>query len=152
MNKRGLNIIISSEGLYLSPYICPKGIPSIGFGTIVYPNGTKVKMTDKAITKEQAYEFLLFDLNKTEKQILSYIKQELSENQISALVSFTYNVGIGNLIKSTLLKKINLNPNDESIKDEFMRWIKITKNGKKIVLNGLVIRRMKESKLYFSQN
>ena len=152
MNKRGLNIIISSEGCKLKPYLDPKGIPTIGYGTTIYPNGAKVKMTDKQITKEQAYEFLLFDLNKTEKQILSYIKQELSENQISALVSFTYNVGIGNLIKSTLLKKINLNPNDESIKDEFMRWIKITKNGKKIVLNGLVIRRMKESKLYFSQN
>ena len=152
MNKRGLNIIISSEGCKLKPYLDPKGIPTIGYGTTIYPNGAKVKMTDKQITKEQAYDYLIYNAEKAEKEILQYVKKDLNENQISALVSFVYNIGIGNFSTSTILKLINKNPNDENIKNKFMKWIKITIDGKKVISNGQIIRRMKESKLYFSQN
>lgn len=150
MNDRGIKLIMNCEGLRLTPYICPAGKPTIGYGTTVYPTKIKVKMTDKAITKEQAYNFLLHDIIVTEKGLRKYLTKELNENQISALVSFAYNVGLGNFSKSTLLKKINVSPNDTDIHEQFIRWVKITKNGKKEISNGLIIRRLKESKLYFT--
>ena len=70
----------------------------------------------------------------------------LNQNQFNALVSFAYNVGTGNFSSSTLLKKVNRNPDDLTIKDEFLRWNKA--GGK--VLNGLTNRRNEEADLYFS--
>ena len=74
------------------------------------------------------------------------MKSAINENQLGALTSFAFNAGTGNLQKSTLLKKVNANPNDPTIRDEFMRW---TKAGGK-VLNGLVTRRKAEADLYFT--
>ena len=70
---------------------------------------------------------------------------ELTSNQFSALVSFAYNVGLGALKSSTLLKRVNANPCDEDIKRQFMRWNK----GGGRVLKGLTKRRQSESDLYF---
>lgn len=151
INKKGLNIIISSEVFYSKPYLCPKGKPTIGYGTTIYPNGVKVTLKDKEISKETAYNYLMFWANKNEKEILKLLKVALNENQLSALGSWCYNFSPYRLSKSTLLKLINKNPNDVRIKNEFMKWVYVTKNGIKIIQNGLVIRRMKESKLYFSQ-
>ena len=72
------------------------------------------------------------------------VKSNVTENNFSALVSFTFNVGTGNLKKSTLLKKVNANPKDPSIKAEFMKWTKANN----VVLKGLVRRREAEAKLY----
>jgi lysozyme len=66
-----------------------------------------------------------------------------------ALVSFTYNEGVGALETSTLLKKVRLNPHDPSIREEFMKWNKITVDGKKVVCQDLVERRRREANLYF---
>jgi lysozyme len=85
-------------------------------------------------------------LSKFESQVYKSVKPMINSNQFSALVCFTYNVGIGNFLKSTLLKKVNLNPNDPTIRDEFMKW---NKSGG-VVLNGLTRRRKSESDLYFS--
>jgi lysozyme len=74
------------------------------------------------------------------------IKVELSDNQFSALVSFAFNLGAGALSKSTLLKKVNANPEDESIRAEFAKWDKA--GGKQ--LRGLTRRRKAEADLYFS--
>ena len=67
--------------------------------------------------------------------------------QFDALVSFAYNVGVGNFAKSTLLKKVNANPNDPTIRSEFEKWNKA--NGR--VLKGLVTRRKEEADLYFTK-
>ena len=75
------------------------------------------------------------------------ITSKVNQCQFDALVSFTYNVGIANLKKSTLLRKVNMNPNDETIRDEFMKW---TKAGGK-VYNGLVKRRKDEADYYFGK-
>jgi len=74
------------------------------------------------------------------------VKSNVTENNFAALVSFTFNVGTGNLKKSTLLKKVNLNPNDPTIRSEFMKWNK----GAGKVLAGLTKRRQAEADLYFS--
>jgi lysozyme len=70
----------------------------------------------------------------------------LNSNQFSALVCFCYNVGVGNFKKSTLLAKVNQNPSDPTIRDEFMRWNK----GGGQVLNGLTRRRKAEADLYYT--
>jgi lysozyme len=74
-----------------------------------------------------------------------YVKSKINSNQFSALVSFAFNLGVGNLAKSTLLKLVNKNPSDPAINLEFMKWNKA--NGK--VLAGLTRRRQAESELYF---
>jgi lysozyme len=78
------------------------------------------------------------------KKVRPLIKKEITDNNFSAIVSFSYNVGVGNLKKSTLLKKVNADPKDPTIKAEFMKWTRA--NG--VVLKGLVRRREAEAKLY----
>jgi lysozyme len=109
-------------------------------------NGKKVTLQDKPITKEQAEELLKHSLSTYEKAVDSFCRDDISQNQFDALVSFCYNVGTGALQKSTLIKKVNANPKDVTISDEFMKWNKA--NGR--VLVGLTRRRQSESKLYFS--
>ena len=81
-----------------------------------------------------------------ERSVDSYCVDTINQNQFDALCSFAYNCGVGNLKSSTLLKKVNKNPNDPTIKDEFLKW---NKGGGK-VLTGLTKRRIEEAQLYFS--
>lgn len=146
ISRDGLNLIQSFEGLSLKPYLCPAKIPTIGFGNTFYPNGIKVKMTDPPITQLRATEMLVMVLKHYEVVVDSYVRDDVNQHQFDALVSFAYNCGIGNLKSSTLLKKVNANPNDETIKSEFMKW---NKGGGK-ALAGLTKRRAAEANLYFS--
>jgi lysozyme len=82
-----------------------------------------------------------------EKYVDSYCVDSITQNEFDALVSFAYNLGPANLKASTLLKKVNANPNDESIRLEFMKWVKA--GGK--TLKGLVRRREAEADLYFKK-
>jgi lysozyme len=145
-SQKGIDLIKSFEGFSAKPYLCPAKICTIGYGATFYPNGKKVTMNDKAITEAEAVELLKNMLISFEKYVDSYCVDSINQNQFDALVSFCYNLGPNNLKKSTLLKKVNANPNDETIKDEFMKWVK--SNGK--TLKGLVRRREAESALYFS--
>ncbi len=144
MNK-GIPIIRKFEGLKLRAYLCPAGIWTIGYGNTFFENGSKVQEGDK-ITLDRADRLLFFVVTKFENEVKKIVKSAINENQLGALTSFAFNVGAGNLTKSTLLKKVNINPNDVTIRDEFMRW---TKAGGK-VLNGLVTRRKAEADLYFT--
>ena len=144
MNK-GIPIIRKFEGLKLKAYLCPANVWTIGYGNTFYENGSKVQEGDK-ITLERADKLLFFVVQKFEAEVKKLVKSDINENMVGALTSFAFNVGAGNLAKSTLLKKVNANPNDATIRDEFNRW---TKAGGK-VLNGLVTRRKAEADLYFS--
>lgn len=144
--QKGIDLIKSFEGFYSKPYICPAGVPSIGWGTTIYPNGKKVTMKDKAITEAEATEYLKHDLKGAERDVDGLTIDTITQNQFDALCSFVYNVGKGNFASSTLLKKVNKNPNDKTIAKEFAKWI----YGGGKILNGLVRRRKKESELYFS--
>ena len=146
LSQKGLELIKQFEGLKLKPYLCPASIPTLGFGNTYYPDGTKVKLTDPAITKEKAEELLKFLLVTYEKAVDSFCRDDISQYQFDALVSFCYNLGAGNLQKSTLIKKVNANPLDPTIRAEFMKWNKAA--GK--VLLGLTRRRTAEANLYFS--
>jgi lysozyme len=145
LNARGYDLIKQYEGYSDRPYLCPAGIPTIGFGNTYYPNGTKVKLTDKQITREYANEMLQFVADNFAKEVSKSIKSIISQNQLNALTSFAYNLGMTNFINSTLLKKVNANPHDPMIKEEFLKWNK--SNGK--ILQGLINRRRAESNLYF---
>lgn len=147
LNKAGLNLIKKSEGFRSKPYIDPVGIPTIGYGTIQYPNGRKVSMSDPPISEAKATKYLKRDVRSREAAVIAMVKVPLNVNQFSALVSFVYNVGIGALQSSTLLKKLNAG-NYNGAAGEFKKWNKGTINGQLVALPGLTIRRAAERKLF----
>ena len=132
-------LIKQFEELRLEAYLCPAGIWTIGYGHTsgVSPNSF--------ITIQEADEYLHRDVAAIEMQ-LNKLNLSLRQCQWDAIVSFVFNIGIGNFKASTLLAKIRINPDDNSIIDEFLRWVYA--NGK--VMRGLQKRRLKEMKLYFS--
>ena len=147
--KKGVDLIKQFEGFSSKPYPDPgtKSVPyTIGYGATFYPDGKKVTMNDKLLTESQGVDLLKNMLSSFEQYVDSYCVDTINQNQFDALVSFCYNVGPANLKSSTLLKKVNLNPNDPTIKDEFLKWTKAS--GK--VLKGLVTRRTAEAELYFT--
>jgi len=146
ISNLGLELIKKYEGFKAKAYLCPAKVITIGYGSTYYEDGTKVKLTDSSITKERATELLEALLVSYERSVDSYCVDTINQNQFDALCSFAYNCGVGNLKSSTLLKKVNKNPNDPTIKDEFLKW---NKGGGK-VLSGLTKRRIEEAQLYFS--
>ena len=146
LDNKGYLLITKHEGLKLKPYLCPAKIPTIGYGNTYYPDGKRVTLLDKDITKQQAFDMFKEIANRFAKRVDELVTSNINQNQFNALVSFAYNVGTGNFSSSTLLKKVNRNPDDLTIKDEFLRWNKA--GGK--VLNGLTNRRNEEADLYFS--
>jgi lysozyme len=144
VNKAGLDLIKSFEGSHLKPYLCPANVATIGWGTTVYPNGKKVTLKDPAITEEQATEYLMHDIKEKAQGVERAVKVPINDNEFSALVSFVYNVGIGALQRSTLLKLLNANADRTAVADQLLRWNKAA--GK--VLNGLTRRREAERSLF----
>lgn len=146
ISSKGLDIIKKYEGFSSKPYLCPAHVPTIGYGSTYYEDESKVKLTDSPITQERATELLEALLVSFERAVDSYCTDTINQNQFDSLVSFAYNCGVGNLKSSTLLRKVNVNPDNPTIKDEFLKW---TKGGGK-TLSGLVRRRTEEAQLYFS--
>ena len=140
-SPKGIALIKEFEGLRLKAYKCPGGVWTIGYG---HTAGVKSGMV---ITEAQAEEYLKADLVPFERY-LNGLGLALNQNQFDALVSFIYNVGTGNFSSSTLLRKVRANPQDNSIMDEFLRWV----YSKGRVLPGLQRRRLAEMKLYFSND
>ena len=142
----GIELTKRFEGFRAEPYICPAGVPTIGYGATYYPGGRKVTMSDDAITEEEATQLLANMLGVYEEPVNDSVTSDINQNQFDALVSFAYNLGAGAFKSSTLLKKVNADPCDPSIAFEFSRWVKA--GGR--VLQGLVKRRDAETELYFS--
>lgn len=140
-SPKGIALIKEFEGLRLKAYKCLGGVWTIGYG---HTASVKPGML---ITKAQAEEYLKADLIAFERY-LNGLGLALNQNQFDALVSFIYNVGTGNFSSSTLLRKVRANPQDNSIVDEFLRWV----YSKGRVLPGLQRRRLAEMKLYFSND
>jgi len=145
ISQVGIALIKKYEGCKLKPYLCPAGKATIGWGSCYYADGTPVAIGDKAITQAQADELLLATLETYVEAVNYLTKQPLNQFQFDALCSFCYNVGVGNFKMSTLLKLININPNDPKIESQFLRWNKVNKK----VLIGLTARRQYESDTYF---
>lgn len=137
ISPEGINMIKEFEGLELEAYYCPAGVLTIGYGTT-----SEVEKGEK-ITEDEAEEFLREDLTQCENQLNKLVSVDLTQGQVDALVSFIYNLGAGNLKKSTLLEKLNKKDYDGA-EEEFIKWNKV--NGK--VLKGLTRRREAEKKRF----
>ena len=137
------------EGFSPKPYLCPANVPTIGYGSTYYADGTKVSLDDPEITEERATALLVHELEETFlPAVLKYCPEVAEdENKSNALVSFTYNLGAGNLAKSTLRKKVN-ERDWQAAADEFPKWRKA--GGK--VLRGLELRRAAERELFLTEN
>jgi len=127
----------------LDPYLCPVGIPTIGWGSTWSFDGSRVTMDHRPITEDEAQQLLEEEVEKTERYTSGLIKVPLTQNQFDALVSFTYNVGSGRLQGSTLRMKLNRR-DYEGASNEFWKW----RRGNGIILRGLVLRRAEETILF----
>lgn len=142
INAAGLALIKEFEGLRLRAYLCPADVPTIGYGTTVYPDGRRIRVGDE-ITQQQAEDYLRNDLRVFEREVERMVRVPVNENQFSALVSFAYNTGSSALQKSTLLRLLNAH-NYAGAAEQFARW---TYAGGKS-LPGLVRRRAAERALF----
>jgi lysozyme len=142
-----INLIKLFEGYKAKAYLCPAGIVTIGFGSTMYTDGKKIKISD-TINEQQGNELLMWELK---NKSIALHGLNLNQNQFDSCLSFIYNLGIGAFNKSTLKKKIVANPNDATIKSEFMKWNKARVGGELMVLKGLTRRRIAEAELYFKK-
>ena len=127
------------EGLRLEAYLCPAGVPTIGYGhTRGVRLGTK-------ISAEQADQLLTVDLERVRLQLMQSVKVPVSEGQFKALLSFAFNVGAAAVKDSTLLKYLNAGK-FEAAQREFSRWV--YSNDER--LPGLVRRRAREAAVFAS--
>jgi GH24 family phage-related lysozyme (muramidase) len=141
INQAGLDMIKQFEGFRPNAYICPAGKPTIGYGSTL-----GVRMGDR-ITLPEAEALLRREVLRYEKGVRDAVKVPLTSNQFSALVSFTYNVGVGNFQGSTLLKLLNQG-NYQGAADQLLLWNK----GGGRVLQGLVNRRQAERALFLKRD
>ena len=138
-------LVKNFEGCKLKAYLDSVGVPTIGYGATYYKDGSKVKIGDK-MTQQEAEDLLQFDIEEFSSRVKGLVKSDINDSQEDALISFAYNLGLNNLKISKLLKKVNINPDDKSIQQEFEKWVKA--GG--VVLPGLVRRRKSEAYLYFT--
>lgn len=141
-----INLIKQFEGYRSKAYLDAVGVPTIGYGSTMWNDGKKVKLGE-TITLDGAGVLLYWQVN---KMCVILDALTLNQNQYDALSSFIYNIGTGAFSKSTLLKKVKINPKDETIRNEFLKWNKGRVNGLLTELKGLTTRRKAEADLYFS--
>lgn len=147
ISRNGLKLIQEYEDFRAKAYLDIKGVPTIGFGTTYYQDGTKVQLGD-ICTRSQAEAWFMNDCKALDAFLDRNVTQEkLTQNQFDALASFIYNVGRSAFIGSTMYRLIKLGKMKEAA-DEFLRWDKVTINGKKVSSQGLLNRRKKERALF----
>ena len=144
VSNKGVDLICEFEGKRLVAYDDGVGVWTIGFGTIKYPSGNRVKKGDTC-TLEQAKEYMRHDLIEFEHTVNSSVKVLLSQNQFDALASLSYNIGSSAFKSSTLVKKLN-SGDYQGAADQFNVWINA--GGKR--MQGLVNRRDREKLLFLS--
>ena len=138
-----LDLIKLFEGFRARPYRCPAGIPTIGYGSTHYPDGTKVTMQDAPVTSLRASQMLASESLRCGVAVLKLVNKPLTANQYGALVSFVYNLGSGRLQASTMRRKLNRGDYAGAAR-EFGKWV----FAGKARLKGLVIRRAAERALF----
>jgi lysozyme len=130
------------EGLRLKPYICPAGYPTIGYGTVFKPDGTRVTMEHPPITKETAEAWLMHELR--HNYLAGVLKASPSllarPKVLGAMADFAYNLGVARYRASTLRRRVDTQDWAEA-KVELAKWV----YGGGKVLPGLVRRRQAEA-------
>jgi lysozyme len=139
-----LELIREFEGFVSKPYICPAGIPTIGYGTTRYPDGKRVTLYDAELTQKQAEQFLDHDVSTFKLSLAKSSPNLLQEpNQFCAILSFCYNLGMTNYRASTLKRKIDKDETSD-VPEQLARWV--FAGGRK--QPGLIRRRQAESDLF----
>jgi GH24 family phage-related lysozyme (muramidase) len=146
INSDGLTVVKHFEGLELRAYQDAVGVWTIGYGH-TSAAGPPTVYAGQTITEQEAETILKRDLNLFENGVRDLVAVPVNSNQFSALVSFSFNVGLGALRNSTLLRKLNAG-DYQGAANELPRW---TKAGGR-TLPGLVRRRDAERALFLSQN
>lgn len=128
------------EGLYLRPYVCPAGVPTIGYGSTRYADGRAVRLTDAAITEPQAETMLLHDLRHVRLPEVRRLCPGIDQpGRLAAVLDFAFNLGVGALASSTLRRRINAGQWDD-VPAQLRRWVMA--GGRP--LRGLALRREAE--------
>lgn len=128
------------EGLYLSPYLCPAGVASVGYGATYYEDGSAVTLRDPAITRERAEALLLWMVRtRYLPAVLRLCPGVDNPQRLAALIDFAFNLGAGQLKASTLRRKVNAGEWGD-VPAELRKWVK----GGGKVLRGLFLRREAE--------
>lgn len=154
VSDKAIKAIIHHEGVRYKPYRCPANLWTIGVGSVLYPKQGLMTLSDRLLmpldpkdnrifTKDEVDAILKKDLQRFERGVLRYCPAITTQGQFDALVSFSFNVGLGTLQRSTLRQKHNRG-DFEGAADEFMKY---TRGGGK-VLKGLVNRRKDEKAMY----
>ena len=151
LSQKGLNLIKQFEGFRSAPYRDSVGVWTIGYGNTYYPNGKKVSASDKHLTESEASKLKQDIINKDfSPSVNLLLKKEIeqgkiTQNMFDALVSLIYNIGIGALARSSVIRHLKAGDKESAAK-AFLMWDKA--KGK--TLKGLTIRRQKESDLFLS--
>ena len=145
LSANGLQFIKSFEGFSAFPYLDSAQVPTIGYGTIVYDDGTRVTMDDPSITEAQAEVFLRYQIEQKTTLVDQMLTYPVNQNQYDALISFAYNLGVGALHGSTLLDLVNQG-NLDAAADEFPKW----NHANHVVVDGLTRRRAAERVLFLT--
>lgn len=138
------NLCLTFEGLYLKPYLCPAGVPTIGVGSTFYENGCRVSLADPPVSRERALQLLDHELQQCLPKVLRLcpVLPDWGDEATGAILDFAFNCGTGALRASTLRRRINAD-DVEGAKVELGKWVR----GGGRVLPGLVRRRAAEAAL-----
>lgn len=136
ISEKGIALIKRFEGFSATPYRCPAGKWTIGYGHVIVKN-----KQIQQLSEEEAHQLLLKDVQRAEDAIRRHVEVKITQKQFDALCSFIYNVGVGAFVRSTLLKKLNRR---EKAASEFDRWVYAGKE----ILPGLIARRQAERELF----
>lgn len=150
INAATLALVKHFEGLYLEAYKCPAGIWTIGYGHTGLRHNDGTVFKGRKITSQEANQLLARDLEifaaGVSRLLLPKAAAALNENQFGALVSFAFNLGLGNLTKSTLMQRVNA-LRFADCPAEFLKWNRASGR----VLRGLTRRRQSEANLFQSK-
>jgi lysozyme len=156
ISLKAIELIKHHEGVRLRPYRCPAKLHTIGVGHVLYPEQGKMKIEERdgfalkdadsrTFSMEEVNAILKSDLSRFERGVVQFCPVPLTQGQYDALISFSFNVGLGTLQRSTLRQKV-LRGDMEGASDELLKYCKA--GGK--ILKGLENRRKDERALFLS--
>ena len=154
--EQGTKLIKHFEGCHFKPYLCPALLWTIGYGHVLYPEQNRLPLAERKTyplhqahnrkwSQEEVDDLLKQDLQRFERGVLRYITVPLKQNEFDALVSFSFNLGLGTLQRSSIRSKLNRGDKEGAIET----LLKYCRAGGKI-LRGLERRRAAEADLFFS--
>lgn len=158
MSKKGLDLIKHFEGVKNRPYLCPAKLWTIGVGSVLYPEQAKIKdlavraayplkpQHNRVFSKEEIDAILAEDIHRFERGVERLVRVPMSQGEYDCTVSFSFNLGLGTLQRSTFLQKLNRQDKAGAIES----LLKYNKAGGKI-LKGLDLRRKAEAALFMSK-